>query len=228
MDAENKRPKIHPLTAAAAIALILACLTGIAAMMGLLPNFSKNTPPVATTPTTIGATATVAEPAVTAPVTAAPVVAAAPEPAPAPPPKVVHKKPVKKPVKHAAPAAPVYQDNQYSQAPPYCPNCGVVESARAIEQEAPSSGIGAGVGAVVGGLLGNQVGNGNGRTLATIAGALGGGYAGNVVEKRRSATTSFEVIVRMDNGGRQRFIMHDPRWRNGDAVRIEDGNLYAR
>ncbi|QDD91536.1 glycine zipper 2TM domain-containing protein [Pseudomonas oryzihabitans] len=38
---------------------------------------------------------------------------------------------------------------------------------------------GTAVGAVIGGLLGNQVGNGSGKTLATIAGAVGGGYAGN-------------------------------------------------
>jgi uncharacterized protein YcfJ len=37
---------------------------------------------------------------------------------------------------------------------------------------------------VVGGLLGNQVGSGNGRKLATIAGAVGGGYVGNEIAKR--------------------------------------------
>ncbi|WP_215782207.1 glycine zipper 2TM domain-containing protein [Paludibacterium sp. B53371] len=35
------------------------------------------------------------------------------------------------------------------------------------------------LGSVVGGLLGNQVGGGNGKKLATVAGALAGGYAGN-------------------------------------------------
>jgi uncharacterized protein YcfJ len=37
---------------------------------------------------------------------------------------------------------------------------------------------------VVGGLLGNQVGGGNGKTLATIAGAVGGGFLGNEIAKR--------------------------------------------
>jgi uncharacterized protein YcfJ len=36
----------------------------------------------------------------------------------------------------------------------------------------------------VGGLIGNQVGSGNGRKLATIAGAIGGAYAGNEIAKR--------------------------------------------
>jgi uncharacterized protein YcfJ len=46
--------------------------------------------------------------------------------------------------------------------------------------------IGTGVGAVVGGLLGNQVGGGNGKKLATIAGVLMGGYAGNEVAHNRN------------------------------------------
>jgi uncharacterized protein YcfJ len=40
------------------------------------------------------------------------------------------------------------------------------------------------VGAVIGGVLGNQVGSGDGKTLATILGAVGGGYIGNEVAKK--------------------------------------------
>lgn len=47
-----------------------------------------------------------------------------------------------------------------------------------------NSPVGMGIGAVIGGLLGNQVGSGDGKTLATIAGAVGGGYVGNEVAKR--------------------------------------------
>jgi uncharacterized protein YcfJ len=43
--------------------------------------------------------------------------------------------------------------------------------------------IGTGVGAVSAGLLRNQVGGGKGKTLATVAGAVGGGYAGNQIQK---------------------------------------------
>jgi hypothetical protein len=50
---------------------------------------------------------------------------------------------------------------------------------------AQNSPIGIGVGAVIGGVLGNQVGSGDGKTLATIAGAIGGGYIGNEVAKRK-------------------------------------------
>lgn len=38
--------------------------------------------------------------------------------------------------------------------------------------------VGAGIGAVAGGLVGNQIGGGRGQDLATIGGAIGGGYLG--------------------------------------------------
>ena len=50
---------------------------------------------------------------------------------------------------------------------------------------AQNSPIGIGIGAVIGGVLGNQIGSGDGKTLATIAGAIGGGYIGNEVAKRK-------------------------------------------
>lgn len=46
--------------------------------------------------------------------------------------------------------------------------------------------VGTGVGAVVGGLLGNQIGGGNGKKIATVAGVLLGGYAGNEVAHDRN------------------------------------------
>jgi uncharacterized protein YcfJ len=42
---------------------------------------------------------------------------------------------------------------------------------------------GTAIGAVVGGLLGNQVGGGTGKKIATVAGAVGGGYAGNKTQE---------------------------------------------
>jgi uncharacterized protein YcfJ len=42
---------------------------------------------------------------------------------------------------------------------------------------------GTAVGAIAGGLLGHAVGGGNGKTLATVAGAAAGGYTGNRVQK---------------------------------------------
>lgn len=50
-----------------------------------------------------------------------------------------------------------------------------------------NSAVGIGIGAVVGGVLGNQFGSGDGKTLATIAGAVGGGYLGNEIAKKNAA-----------------------------------------
>ena len=43
--------------------------------------------------------------------------------------------------------------------------------------------LGTVAGAVIGGVIGHQIGGGSGRDVATIAGAAGGGYAGNRVQK---------------------------------------------
>lgn len=39
-------------------------------------------------------------------------------------------------------------------------------------------------GALIGGLLGNQIGKGDGRKVATVAGLIGGGYAGREIDRR--------------------------------------------
>src|SRR5215472_12882431 len=43
--------------------------------------------------------------------------------------------------------------------------------------------IGSVAGAVIGGVIGHQIGGGRGRDIATVAGAAGGGYAGNRIQK---------------------------------------------
>src|SRR5712664_1660177 len=64
-----------------------------------------------------------------------------------------------------------------------CTECGIVESTREISEPGKGSGIGGVGGAVVGGVLGHQVGSGRGNDLATVAGAVGGAFAGNAIEK---------------------------------------------
>ncbi|MET3107005.1 uncharacterized protein YcfJ [Oxalobacteraceae bacterium GrIS 1.18] len=228
MDTETNKFKLHPLLATAAVAVILASAAGIAAMTGLLPNFSKTSE---TTPAAAVAEVTAPEPA--SEPAAKP---AAEEPAP-----VAATVPAKKPAVRKAPTVasnyapkPAQEQNNVPVTPPPppppppCPTCGVVESARVIEQQAPTSGLGAATGAILGGVLGHQVGGGNGKTLATIAGAVGGGFAGNSVEKNTRTSTAYEVIVVMENGSRQRFILKEQRWRPGDAVQINNGQLVPR
>lgn len=51
--------------------------------------------------------------------------------------------------------------------------------------------IGTGIGALVGGVLGHQVGGGTGKTLATIAGAGAGGYAGNKIQEKAQQSDTY-------------------------------------
>ncbi|MBS78830.1 glycine zipper 2TM domain-containing protein [Variovorax sp.] len=85
-------------------------------------------------------------------------------------------------------------------AAPPCAVCGHVETVRAVQRTQRPSGVGMVAGGVVGGLVGNQIGHGGGRTAATVLGAVGGGYAGNEIEKRTHTVTVYQVGVRMDNG----------------------------
>ena len=122
------------------------------------------------------------------------------------------------------------QPLQLAQAEPQrratCGNCGRVESVRAIKTRAEGSGVGAAGGAILGGLLGNQVGGGNGRKLATVAGAVGGAVVGNQVEGNMKARTSYEVLVRMDNGKSRTFHLQNLNgYNSGDRIRVVNGAL---
>ncbi|WAC43264.1 glycine zipper 2TM domain-containing protein [Pseudomonas sp. SL4(2022)] len=100
---------------------------------------------------------------------------------------------------------------------------------------------GTAIGAVVGGLLGNQVGGGNGKKLATVAGAVGGGYAGNkaqehlqsrdtytTTETRCSTVTDsseklvgYDVKYELDGKVSQVRMVSDP----GRQIPVKDGQL---
>lgn len=91
-----------------------------------------------------------------------------------------------------------------------CASCGTVESVTPIQREASPSGAGAVAGAVLGGLVGNQFGGGDGKALATIAGVLGGGWAGNTVEKKMKKDIVYEVTVRMEDGSLRHIEQSTP------------------
>jgi outer membrane lipoprotein SlyB len=127
----------------------------------------------------------------------APQAMAAPMPAPAPAPAPL-------PAQAMQPGpAPGVNAPLVAAAParPPCAVCGRVESVRPVQKRLQStSGVGAVAGGVVGGLVGNQFGHGNGRAATTVLGAVGGGFAGNEIEKHVRTVTVYEVAVRMDNG----------------------------
>lgn len=91
-----------------------------------------------------------------------------------------------------------------------CARCGTVESVTPVQREAAGSGAGAVAGAVLGGLLGNQVGGGDGKTIATVLGVLGGGWAGNTVEKRMKKEMVYQVEVRMEDGSTRTLEQANP------------------
>jgi outer membrane lipoprotein SlyB len=114
-----------------------------------------------------------------------------------------------------------------------CANCGTVEAVTPVVREGKGSGVGIVAGGVVGAVLGNQVGQGNGRTAATVLGAVGGGWAGNKIEKQVKKDTVYAVRVRMEDGtvrnmqqatapgvGAQVTV-------DGNSLRASDGAVYA-
>ena len=96
-------------------------------------------------------------------------------------------------------------------------------------------------GAVIGGVLGHQIGGGTGRDIATVAGAAGGGYAGNRIQKnlqdkdtyttteQKCATvydsserrTGYEVRYRLNGQESTVKMDHDP----GERIPVRDGQL---
>lgn len=100
--------------------------------------------------------------------------------------------------------------------------------------------IGSVAGAVIGGVLGHQVGGGTGRDIATVAGAAGGGYAGNRIQKnlqdKDTYTTSeqkcdtvydssekrtgYSVRYRLGTQESTVKMDHDP----GDRIPVRDGH----
>jgi uncharacterized protein YcfJ len=101
--------------------------------------------------------------------------------------------------------------------------------------------IGTIAGAVIGGVLGHQIGGGAGRDIATLAGAAGGGYAGNRIQKnlqdkdtytttgQKCATvydssqrrTGYEVLYRLNGQESTVRMDHDP----GERIPVRNGQL---
>ncbi len=80
---------------------------------------------------------------------------------------------------------------------------------------------GAVVGAVVGGLLGNQVGGGSGKKVATVAGVVGGAYAGREIDRRHvggEKYTEVEQVCRSVSEPREEVIGYDVEYRSDGQV----------
>ncbi|WP_116791687.1 glycine zipper 2TM domain-containing protein [Achromobacter dolens] len=209
---ESSRRGLHPLAAAAAIAVIVMCSVGVAAVMGWLPTPSAT--PHAEDPALAQAGPEAANLAPAQPVPAQPQAPGArsqaqaqaqgrPAPAPAP-----------------APAA---------QA---CRTCGVVETIRQVQVPVKDNSdhlVGTIAGGVAGGVVGNQFGGGNGKTALTVLGAVGGALAGREVERnirQQQTVTHYELTVRMNDGSTRQFRSAQPfAFASGDHVRVENNQL---
>ena len=202
------KPTLHPLMIIAAVAVVLFCGVGTAAIMGWLPTSNANgsLPGAAPMPGQLSSV----------------------PPAEQQPAAAYNNGANNLAADNNAPGrgqdrAP---EPEVKQAAAVCKSCGVIESVRSIEHKPQGSGVGAAGGAILGGLLGNQVGGGHGRQLATVAGAVGGAVAGNQVETHMKTTQTWRIVVRMDNGTTRTFNQSaQPAWRSGDAVRVVNGQL---
>jgi outer membrane lipoprotein SlyB len=220
----TQKQRLHPLYVAAAVAVLLFCAVGIAAMMGWLPRSAAHD---------AGSGELTASDRAATPTAAAAVAPASPhaEVAAASTPNVANTAAAGK---AAANVSHVAAEPVSAPAPvpaprrTDCASCGIVETVRVVKTRAEGSGVGAAGGAVLGGLLGNQVGGGHGRQLATVAGAIGGAVAGNQIEGHVRATKSYAITVRLDNGSTRTFHQEAaPSWTAGDRVRIVKGQLHS-
>jgi outer membrane lipoprotein SlyB len=245
MDNPNNTPssssrRLHPLIATAAGAVIVASLAATAAITGLFPKASSDsaqsnqTQAAQVTSQPVVDTAQQANPAQYAQqqqqqqqqAAAAQQAQQQPQPEPVPAPAPAQPQIAQQP--QPAPQPQQYAPPQQAPRPAVCSSCGTVIAISETRQEGHGTGIGAVGGAVAGGVIGNQFGSGGGRTAMTLLGAVGGGFAGNSVEKHLRTTTSYSVRVRMQNGHIRYFTYHQPPpFQQGQPVRIENGTLVA-
>lgn len=146
-----------------------------------------------------------------------------------------HSNPQAAAMAKAAPAGKLAQSSVPSSAPKAragaaaCVGCGTVESINLVETPAKSTGVGAVAGGLTGALLGNQIGRGDGRTVMTIAGGAGGAYLGNKIEQNTHRTSSYKIVVRLDNGGlRTVYQAAAPSVAVGSPVQIVGNAVVAR
>lgn len=214
---QNSRSGLHPLVAAAAIAVIVMCAVGVAAVMGWLPSPSAN--PHADTP----------------------VVEAGPEganlaPAPGAQPAPQQAQQAQQSAPQTQQARPASASAPRAQAPApakqACQSCGVVETIRQVQVPVKDNSdhlVGTIGGGVVGGVVGNQFGGGSGKTALTVLGAVGGALAGREVERnirQQQTVTHYELTVRMSDGSARQFRSAQPfAFASGDHVRVENNQL---
>ena len=104
---------------------------------------------------------------------------------------------------------------------------GTIESVRPARLNEDHAPVGTVAGAAVGGLL-NSIGHGGGRGVATILGAVGGGFAGNAIEHNATAQNGEEIVVRLDSGATIAVVQGSQGFERGQRVRVLSGSRGSR
>ena len=121
--------------------------------------------------------------------------------------------------------------------------CQDVHVQRQAATQDPNRVTGTVIGGVAGGLLGSTIGSGSGRTVATIAGAAGGAYVGNQVQKnsqQKNVVTTTERRCKTVQDTTQQLIGYDVTYRlegkegvlrtsfkPGATLPVKDGQVIA-
>jgi len=97
---------------------------------------------------------------------------------------------------------------------------GTVESIVQDSVQNVDNAVGVIGGALIGGGLGSLIGGGTGKTVATIVGAVGGGFVGNELAQKNT-TLVWRIGVRYDDGTYATIQQTAaPNLRIGDRVRV--------
>ena len=102
---------------------------------------------------------------------------------------------------------------------------GTVESIQQHAVQNVPNAVGAIGGALIGGGLGSLIGGGTGKTVATVVGAVGGGFLGNEIAKK-DQTWVWVIGVRYDDGSYATVQQTAaPGLRIGDRVRVTGSGI---
>jgi len=102
---------------------------------------------------------------------------------------------------------------------------GTVESIQQDSVQNVNTAVGTIGGALIGGGLGSLIGGGTGQTVATVVGAIGGGFVGNQAAER-GRTLVWRIGVRYDDGSYATVQQtSSPGLRIGDRVRVTSTGL---
>jgi outer membrane lipoprotein SlyB len=93
--------------------------------------------------------------------------------------------------------------------------------------DADRFGVGSAVGGLIGGLIANQLGSGNGKLIATAAGAGAGVHAGHEYEVKSRQQEIYKIRVQLDSGD-YRIVSqdNDNDLAIGNRVHIDNGHVY--